>query len=152
MTKVSKRWLDKRLEEYIFELFVKAIVDLKTSEEVKNFIEDILYPSEKIMLIKRLAIAVLLSKGFTYEAIDDTLKVNATTINRVSYWLRHGSKGYQKAVQKIIDSQEREELGDKIEDLLLKLSPPKAIGSMGFEQKSKRGKELVKRELRRNFI
>lgn len=149
MTKVSRRFLDKELENKIFEVFLKTIVGIKTIAEAKNFIEDLLSPTEKIMLVKRLAIAVLLTKGKTYEYIDHTLKVSRATIMNVSLWLKHGKSGYRKAVERIIKGQNKEELLDKIEEILLRLSPPKRFGSIAFKNKSKKGKELLRKRLKR---
>lgn len=149
MTKVSRRFLDKELENKIFEVFLKTIVDIKTPVEAKNFIEDLLSPTEKIMLIKRLAIAVLLTKGKTYDYIDHTLKVSRATIMTVSLWLKHGKGGYRKVVDNILKTQNRERLIDNIEEILIRLSPPKRFGSIEFESKSKKGKELLRRKLKR---
>ena len=153
MSKVSRRILDKKLESYIFEIFLKTISDLKTKEEVKVFIEDLLSPSEKIMLIKRLAIAILLTKGYTWDKIDHTLKVSRPTIMTVSYFLKHSQNGgYQKVTQKFLADQKKESLLDKIEETLLRLSPPKPYGSSAYERKRRLGKELyVKKLQRKNF-
>lgn len=152
MSKVSKRVLNKDLEKHIFEVFTKTLASLKTQEEVKNFVEDLLSPSEKTMLVKRLAIAIMLGKGYTWDAIDSILKVSRPTIMNVSYWLKNGSLGYQKAVKMIVDSQKREELFDKIEEVFLSMSPPKAYGSVGFERKSKAGKKLFQRKIKRSLL
>lgn len=149
MSKVSRRILDKELENIIFEVFLKTIVDIKTTTDAKNFIEDILSPTERIMLIKRLAIAVLLTKGETYEYIDHTLKVSRATIMTVSLWLKHGKGGYGKVVDKILKAQSKEKLIGNIEEILMKLSPPKRFGSIAFENKSKKGKELLRKRLKR---
>lgn len=149
MSKVSRRVLDKELEDKIFEVFLKSIVNIKTPVEAKNFVEDLLSPTEKIMIIKRLAIAVLLTKGKTYEYIDHTLKVSRATIMTVSLWLKHGKGGYRKVVESILKTQSKERLIDNIEEILLKLSPPKRFGSIEFENKSKRGKELLRRKIKR---
>lgn len=149
MTKVSRRFLDKELESKIFEVFLKTIVDIKTPVEAKNFIDDLLSPTEKIMLVKRLAIAVLLTKGKTYDYIDHTLKVSRATIMTVSLWLKHGKGGYRKVVDSILKAQNRERLIDNIEEILIRLSPPKRFGSIELESKSKKGKELFRRKLKR---
>ncbi len=148
MTKVSRRFLDKELETRIFEVFLKTIVDIKTAAEAKNFIDDLLSPTEKIMLVKRLAIAVLLTKGKTYDYIDHTLKVSRATIMTVALWLKHGKGGYKKVVDNILKAQNKEALIDSIEEILIRLSPPKRFGSIEFEKKSKRGKELLRRKLK----
>lgn len=152
MTKVSRRLLNKELEKHIFELFTQTIAELKNQKDVESFLEDLLSPTEKIMLVKRLAIAILLAKGYTYNAIDDTLKVSRATIMNVSYWLKHGKSGYQQAVERIIKDQKKEELLDNIEEILLRLSPSKAYGSIGFEKKQKAGKELFRRKVKRNLL
>ncbi len=149
MSKISRRLLDKELENTIFEVFLKTIVDIKTTIEAKNFIEDLLSPTEQIMIIKRLAIAVLLTKGKTYDYIDHTLKVSRATIMTVSLWLKHGKGGYKKVVDNILKTQNKERLIDNIEEILIKLTPPKRFGSMVFENKSKKGKELFRRKLKR---
>ncbi len=102
MSMVSRRILNKTLQEYIFSLFIKTIIELKNEPDVNNFLQDLLSPTERVVLVKRLAIAILLVKGYTYDAIDDTLKVSRPTINHVSYWLKHGNSGYQKVVEKIL--------------------------------------------------
>lgn len=152
MTQVSKRMLDKELSERIFEFFIKIVSDLKNPKDVESFIKDILSPTEKIMLSKRLAIAVLLSKGYTYENIDNILKVSSPTIMTVSYFLKNGDGGYQKAVNKIFNMEKKEELVDKIEEILLQLSGPKRYESPAYEQKRKRGKELVRRRSKRSTL
>jgi len=152
MTKVSRRILNKDLEKYIFELFIKTIIELRDPQDVLDFLEDLLSPTERIMVVKRLAIAILLSKGYTYDDIDDTLKVSRPTIMRVSYCLKYGKTGYRKVVEKILQSQRREAFVDKIEEILIQLSPPKRYGSAAFESKQRAGKEVFRRKIRRNML
>ena len=152
MTKISRRFLNKELENHIFELFLSVIVDVKTVDDARSFIEDFLSPTERVMFTKRLAIALLLVKGYTYDDIDDTLKVSRSTIMNVSLWLKHGKSGYRNAVNKILETQKREKFIDKVEEILLQLSPPKLYGSAAFEKKQKIGKELFRRKQKRNRI
>ena len=152
MPMISRRILNQELEKYILTLFAKTISDLEELNDIQIFIEDLLSPTERIMLAKRLAIAILLQKGYTYAEIDQTLKVSSPTINKVAFWLRHGKSGYQKAIKRILDNQKKEKLIDKIEEILLQLSPPKMYGSIGFQEKQKRGKELLKRRIKRDIL
>src|SRR3989304_7936774 len=153
MTKVSRRILNRDLENYIFKIFIKTISKLKEAKQIQNFLDDLLSPTEKIMLIKRLAIAVMLSKGYTYDEIDHTLKVSRPTIMNVSYFLKHGQQeGYQKEIDEILKDQRREQLFDKIEEILLALSPPKLYGSAAYERKRRLGKELFIRKSQRNNL
>jgi len=152
MTKVSKRVLDKKMENYIFELFIKTLVNLKDEHEVKNFLEDLLSPTERIMLVKRLAIAILLRKKHTYDEIDRSLKVSRQTIMNVSFWLKNGKSGYEKAVEKILKNQKREASMDNLEEIVLQLSRPKNYGSVSFKKKQEKGKELFRKKQKRNLL
>lgn len=152
MGKVSKRRLDKDLEKHIFDLFWKSIADLKEADAVEKFFKDLLSPIEQLMLVKRLAIAVLLAKGYTYDRIDDTLKVSRQTIMQVAFWLKYGGKGYQDVVEKILSGQKKEAILDAIEETLLKLSRPGMVGTARFKQRQEAGKELFrKKQLRNQF-
>ncbi len=153
MTKVSRRFIDKTLESYIFAIFLRTILNLKNFDDAKNFLEDLLSPTEKTMLIKRLAIAILLSKGHTYNEIDQTLKVSRNTIMNVSNFLKHSpGGGYKKTVQRIISDQKREELFDKVDELILAISPKKFYESPAYENKKKSGRELFMRKLLRRRL
>lgn len=153
MSQVSRRVLDKELKDYIFNNFVKTIAKLKEPPEIQNFLDDLLSPIEKTMLIKRLAIAVMLTKGYTYEQIDHTLKVSRPTIKNISISLKYNQKGgYQKAIDEILKDQRREAFFDKIEEILIQLSPPKMYGSAAYERKRRIGKELFKRKSLRDNI
>ncbi len=153
MSQISNRILDKELEDYIYNNFVKTISKLKEVAKIQNFLDDLLSPIERTMLIKRLAIAVMLSKGYTYEAIDHTLKVSRPTIKNISLSLKYRQKGgYQKAVEEILKDQKKEGFFDKIEELLIQLSPPKLYKSTAYEQKRRIGQKLFRRKsLRNNF-
>lgn len=153
MTKVSRRILDKSLENYILATFLRTLTDLKTADEAKKFIEDLLSPTEKTMLTKRLAIAIMLSKGYTYDQIDHTLKVSRPTIMTVSYFLKHSQNGgYQKVASRVVNDQKREALFDKIEELLIQLSPPKLYGGPAYERKRKLGQQLFARKRLRESL
>ncbi|PIP74446.1 MAG: hypothetical protein CO135_02705 [Candidatus Levybacteria bacterium CG_4_9_14_3_um_filter_35_16] len=152
MAKISKRIINKHLEGHIFEVFIKTLAQTSNPDEVKNLIEDLLSPTEKVMLVKRLAIAVLLSKGYTYSQIDSSLKVSRPTIMTVSYWLKNGRSGYRKAVEKILNNQKKQTLIDDIEEIVLQITPPKIHDSIAFKKKQKQGKELFKKKFKKNSL
>lgn len=106
MPQVSKKFLQKDVEKRMYEVFEKGIADLKKTEDVKNFIADILTSTERVMLSKRLAIAVLLAKGYDYRAIGDILKVSSATINSVIKQHLISGKGYKTVVEKILQNEE----------------------------------------------
>lgn len=126
MTQVSKYPISKAVEQRIFEMFFKTIVNLKNSEDVASFLEEFLTPTEKMMLAKRLAIAVMLSKGYDYHAIRQTLRVSSPTIAGANLWLKYKGKGYQKVINWILTEEKIDEFWQKVDDVLGDIVPPKA--------------------------
>jgi len=125
MTQVSKYPLKKEVEERIFEILLKTIADLKKPEEVNEFLEDFLSPVEKIMLAKRLAIAVLLGRGYDYRGIREILKVTPGTVAGVNLKLKYGGRGYKRVVEKFLREEKIEKLFEKIDEVLFQTLPPK---------------------------
>lgn len=152
MAKVSKRMLNPELQERIFEVFWQGVADLKTPKEVEVFFKDLLSPVEQIMLVKRLAIAILLTKGYSYEDIDQTLKVSKSTIMRVSAWLQAGGRGYINVIAKINQRKKKEAFWEKIEELVLQASRPAKLSSARYQRKKAMGKELYRRRRRKSII
>lgn len=145
MGKVSRRRVDPEVEERMLEIFKNHIVSLRSSFDVQDFLNCLLSSNEQIMLAKRLAIAVLLYKGYTYEEINETIKVSTSTIGVVHKSIILGAQGYKKAASKVMSDAQLENFWHKLEEIMLKLTPPKRYGSSGWEEKSKIGKRLNKR-------
>ena len=101
MTQVSRRLVNKRIEERILSLFLAAIVLAQDKNLAASFIEDLLTPTEKVMLAKRFSIAFMLLEGYKYEVIEGTLKVSRATVGSVALWLKHKGEGIRKVREKI---------------------------------------------------
>ncbi|MDP2649358.1 MAG: YerC/YecD family TrpR-related protein [bacterium] len=102
MTQVSKYPIPKEIVDRIFEIFLKTFVEIKNKEEADQFISDLLTPTERIMLAKRLSIAFLLEKNYDYRTIQRILKVSSPTIASVNSSRVYGSQGYKKLIKKIL--------------------------------------------------
>jgi TrpR-related protein YerC/YecD len=76
-----------------------AIAGLKDKKEVEKFLNDILTPSELIMIARRLHIAFLLLTGKTIAKVKQILGAGNTTINNVILWLNKGYGGYKTVVR-----------------------------------------------------
>ncbi|OGY16792.1 MAG: hypothetical protein A2785_03425 [Candidatus Chisholmbacteria bacterium RIFCSPHIGHO2_01_FULL_49_18] len=96
---VSSRQLNSVLEKQIFSVFYQTLSDLRTPEEIKTVLTDLLTETELTALAKRLAIATFLEKGRSYENIRDTLKVSSATIASVAEQI--GNPGFQMALERI---------------------------------------------------
>lgn len=112
---VSKKEINKNLQKEIFQILYQLLVDLKTPEEAKSFLEDILGKNETIALAKRLAVAYYLSHGRSYENIKQNLKVSSATVATVDKARK--SKGYILALKKIEAEKWASEWTGKIEGL-----------------------------------
>jgi uncharacterized protein YerC len=139
MSQVSKYPIHKKVEERMFEIFKSTISSLKSNEDIEDFLEDFLSPVEKIMLSKRLAIAVLLAKGHNYPVIAKILRVTPSTIASVSLRLKYAGKGYKKAVERILSAGKADKFWQKIEDILAKI--PKSKGGDWIYQRQKYEKQ-----------
>lgn len=125
MSQVSKYPVSKDVSDRMFEVFQVTISSLKSKDDIEEFFDEFLSPIEKIMLAKRLSIAVLLAKGYSYYSISSILKVTPRTIATVSLALKYRGKGYQKAVEKILSNEKMNAFWEKIEDILGGLPPTK---------------------------
>lgn len=124
MAQVSKYPIRKEVEKRMYEIFHRVISSLKHSLDIEEFLSDLLSPIEKIMLAKRLSIAVLLEKGYSYEDISKILRVTPSTIATVSITLKYRGNGYKKVVQKILKDEKMNAFWQKVEGLLVESIPP----------------------------
>lgn len=145
MSQVSKFPVHKEVEKRMFEIFKFSISGLKNSEDIDDFLEDFLSPSEKVMLAKRLAIAVLLAKGYVYPSIARILRVTPTTISTVSLRLKYSGKGYKRIVSIILSNEKKDEFWNKVGDMISNI--PKSKGSSWVYQKNKIKKEKIKKRI-----
>lgn len=80
MARISKKIVDEKLLTKIYRLFYEVFSRYEGQEDFLLIMDDILSPTEKIMLAKRLAIIYMLIKKVDYRDIADTLKVSTATI------------------------------------------------------------------------
>lgn len=123
MPQVSRKPLPKAVENKIFSIFFASLARLSNPSDIEAFLFDFLGPVERTMLAKRLAIAILLAKGYSYDAIKSVLHVSQETIARVNISLNYGGKGYEKVVQQILRSEKINKLFEASEDILIKMVP-----------------------------
>ena len=129
MTQVSKYPISKKVADRIFDVFLKTLVEIKSNKEADEFISDLLTPTEKIMLAKRLAIAFLLEKNYDYRTIQKIIRVSAPTITSVNNARKYGSEGYKKLVAKIIKEEKLISFFDETVEKLLSIPSELEKGS-----------------------
>ncbi len=119
MTQVSKYPISKEVYERCWEIFVKILIGIRNSSDASLLIKDLLTPTEKIMMVKRLAIALLLIQGYEYREIIKLLRVSFGTIAFVKLSLENGSGGYKKAIDKILKDEKLKEILNKTAQALI---------------------------------
>ena len=91
--------LNKNIQDQIHKILFQVLSDAKTDVDIEFILRALLTESEMFMIAKRLAIAVFLDKGQSYEHIRDTLKVSTATIAAVAENMN--KKGMQMAVTRV---------------------------------------------------
>ena len=73
----------------------RAILLLKTEEEVYTFFQDLCTVTELRAMEQRFEVAVLLHNGMIYNDILEKTGASSATISRVNRSLNYGNGGYQ---------------------------------------------------------
>lgn len=141
MTQVSKRHIEKKVKERIIDLFWTSLSSLSSKEKAASFLEDLLTPTEKIMLAKRLAIAFMLLKGYDYPSINQRLKVSDPTIWNIKTNLFHRGNGYRTAITQIMQKEKWENFWQELDTLFTQALPPR-IGTNWKEARRKQWQKI----------
>lgn len=81
------------------DMLYTAAGTVRGRDATKAFLRDLLTPSERIMLGRRIWIARLLLQGYSQAEIGEKLKVGPNTIQRVQRWLNDQMPGYEEAIK-----------------------------------------------------
>lgn len=99
-----KRKLQELTKEEIIvtlDTLYTAASSVRGRNAVKLFLRDLLTPSERIMLGRRIVIARLLISGESYDRIGKRLRVGRATISRVHRWLKDQFPGFETAIKEM---------------------------------------------------
>lgn len=92
-------------KEYLGD-FYSIVSSLRDYDETKSFFKDLLTTSEMVIICRRIQIAKLLIRGWTYEQIKEKMGAGMTTINQVDKWLNEGFGGYARVLKKHNDRKD----------------------------------------------
>lgn len=125
MTQVSKRYLRKEVEERILDLFWTSLTSVSGKDQIALFLDDLLSPTEKIMLSKRLAIAFMVLKGYDSDTINKRLKVSNPTIWTVKTKIAYKGSGYKMIIEKIMSKERWEKFWNDLDHFFTQVIPPR---------------------------
>jgi len=101
MPKISKNKLDKIAYDFISNNLVATLTNLGDKKDITSLMDSLFTQTERLMLAKRLAIAVLLERGLSYSKISKLLKVSSVTIGFVRNSIMRNNEPYMKLVRRI---------------------------------------------------
>jgi len=113
MPQVSKYPMKQEVSHRIFDLFLKTLSKLRSKNEIDLFLSELLTPTERIMLAKRVSVAFLLDKGYDYRQISYLLKVSTSTIGIIARDFK-GSKGFKSKVKEVVREDKESEFWMKL--------------------------------------
>lgn len=122
MPHLSRHPLKQAVYQEITQELGWLLTSIGSEGEMIQFLGDLLTKTEKTMLAKRLTIARLLLRGWSWNQICDFLKVSRSTVNRLQNWLEGGGKGFRLAVKKLDRKEEIEKFWSKIDEAVKALN------------------------------
>ncbi len=90
MTHISRQPLNSNISEEIYSALVDHITSKGSIETRVLLCTELLTKTERLMLAKRLAIINMLGEGYSFEAIQESLKVSPSTIGRLWQSIQNG--------------------------------------------------------------
>jgi len=125
MPQVSFRKLKPEIHDRLVNVLVQVLSATNKTKSGLLFIHNFLSTTEQTMLAKRIGIALLIKRGYTYNLIMDYLKVSKSTVAKVAEILHTSDLESQKTLNKIISDKQVDETLSKLEYNIKKLILPK---------------------------
>lgn len=118
MPRASKRKVEKELNLELELQFASLISELNYTKDIKEFFEHFLTREEKIMLMKRLMLHLMIELGYKTHEIGSVLKVSRETIRSHRQKWTVGGKEYREILAKLIKKNKGREVWQKINRIL----------------------------------
>ena len=86
----------------------RAILTLKTTDELMRFFDDLCTFSEIQAMTQRLQVAEMLEAGNTFSQISKEIGVSSATITRVNKCISYGADGYKIVLKRMKEKNAHE--------------------------------------------
>lgn len=86
MPHVGKRKVKKKIFIRMSEEFIAVLSAMRSIREVKTFADEFFTPTERIMFSKRFAAILMIQNGYSFSAVERTLKLSPSTVFKI--WQR----------------------------------------------------------------
>ena len=94
MPHVSKNKVKRKIFLAMSERLLEAVVKAASRQRGQSLIAELLTPTERVMLAKRLAMIVMIRRGYSFYRIAKTLKVSFSTVARFYARVQSGQYAY----------------------------------------------------------
>lgn len=132
MPHVSRHTPVRKVSDKIFDKLIERIISKGSAHERKSFLINLLTPTERIMLSKRFAVIYLLQKGYSFDAIQELLRVSPSTIARL--WTSVQKGKHADVVKKMQASQFEQNFAEFFIDLM----PPMNMSKKQYAERMRR--------------
>ena len=145
MPHVSQKRVKRKTAKLLEERFVRFILGLKNSKQGELLLKEILTPTERTMLAKRVSIIYMLERGYSFYRIQKILKVSTSTILR--FWKQKQSGAFVHTLQSFKKEQEAKKFWGTLETFLRAGMPPRGRGRWRwfYEMKETHDKTMRKK-------
>ena len=83
------------------DLLYQAMLELRSVEECRQFLQDLCTVSELKAMEQRMEVAMLLDDGLIYSEILERTGASSATISRVNRCLHYGAEGYRTIIPRL---------------------------------------------------
>jgi len=102
MTQISKHEIKHQVFDRLQNLFIDVVGKQNSRSDFLALLDELLSPTEKIMLFKRIGIIYLLEKGVAIDQICDALHLSSSTVAQYILRFRHKKSHINQIVKNII--------------------------------------------------
>ena len=97
MTHISRKKIKKEIADELADQFLTFLSLARTKQDARVLARELFSQTERVMFAKRLAVIVLLTRGYSFTQIEESLGVTRQTITRL--WKETKAGGYEKIVR-----------------------------------------------------
>lgn len=130
MAKVSRNPLSPEVQREMTAALIRTLTQIEDGVLLQKFLDDLLTPTEKLMLSKRLMAAVLLQRGYSYGAVCRALKLSRATVFLIQRELLKSGEGYRKVFERFFKESRGQRFLSAVERFLNAVTLP-VKGSKG---------------------
>ena len=124
MGRLWQKKLSPEMQKEITDSLVRIMTKIKDGALLQKFLDDLLTPAEKLMLAKRLMVAVLLQRGYSCGAVCRALKLSRGTVFLIQRELARGGDGYRTVFREFFQESYNKKTAGAIERFLNKITLP----------------------------